>query len=44
MDNIKKLYKTTGKNYDQHHYKAILESEIISNHEVCTDNITMAPN
>ena len=42
MENIKKLYKYSGKYDDQHQYKAIIESPIVSNTEVFTYNSTMS--
>ena len=39
LENIKKLYKYSGKCDDQHKYKAILESDISSTPKGITDNI-----
>ena len=44
LENIKKLYKTAGKCDNQHHYKAILESAMVSTPEGSTDNSLMTPN
>ena len=38
LENIKKLYKSTGKCYHQQQYKAILVAEIISTPEGLTYN------
>ena len=41
LENIKILYKNYGKCDDQQHYKAILESEMVSTSEGGTVNITI---
>ena len=43
LENIKKLYRTTGKCDDQQQYKAILETAIVSTPEEFTDNSPMSP-
>ena len=43
MKKIKLLFKYSGKFDDQQHYKAILEADMVSIHEVFTDNIPMSP-
>ena len=44
LENIKKLYKTGGKYDDQHQYKDIIESAMVSTTEVCNDNSPTKPN
>ena len=44
LEKIKKLYKTAGKCDNQHQYKAMLESAMVSTPEGCTYNILMTPN
>ena len=39
-----KIYKSAGKCDDQHHYKYILESGMVSTPEGCNDNIPIKPN
>ena len=41
LENINNLYKSYGKCDDQQHYKAILESEMVSTSEGGTVNITI---
>ena len=42
LENIKKLYKSTGKCDYQQQYNAIIEAEIISTTERFTDNSTIS--
>ena len=44
LENVKKLYKSSGKWDDQQHYKAIIESEMVSTPEGFTYNSPMSPN
>ena len=44
LENIKTLYKTSGKCDDQHQYKAIIEAAMVSTPKECTDNSPMTPN
>ena len=41
LENIKKLYTSAGKFYDQQQFKAIIESQMISTPETFTDNSSM---
>ena len=41
--NIRKLYKSAGKCDDQKQYKVIIESSMVSNTEVFTDNSQISP-
>ena len=41
--NNKKLYKYAGKFDDQHQYKAIIETAMVSTPELFTDNIPISP-
>ena len=43
LENIKNIYKSSGKCENQQKYEAILEAAIVSNSEGCTDNILMIP-
>ena len=43
LENINKLYESSGKYDDQQQYKAIIEAEIIFTTEVFTDNSPMSP-
>ena len=44
LEDIKKLYKTSGKCDDQQQHKAIIEAEIVSTPEVCTNKSMMTHN
>ena len=41
---MRKVYKTKGKSYYQQQYKTMIEAEMVSTHEGCTENIPMTPN
>ena len=43
LENINKLYKYSGKFDNQQHYKAIIETETVSNPEGFTDNSKISP-
>ena len=43
LENIKKLFKSSGKCNDQQQYKAIIESLMVSTPEGFTDKILMSP-
>ena len=44
LENTNRLYKDTGKCDDQQQYKDILEAEMVSTTEWCTDNSPMTSN
>ena len=44
LENIKKLFKTTGKYEDQQQYKSMIKAALVSTPEGCTNNIPMEPN
>ena len=44
LDILKKLYKNAGECEDQHQYKSIIESALVSKHKGCNDNSPMTYN